>query len=74
MPIRVLRVLEYVFQDADTAQRNMDNWVEGLSLPNMTMRSARITDLNWTSLPADGKEVKYGSESNAPDVQRRQDG
>lgn len=69
MVIRVLRLLEYVFDDAETAQRNMDLWTVHFKAPHMTMRSAQITDFNWIEV-----EVKDGGESDAPDLQGRQDG
>lgn len=67
MAIRVLRLLEYVFEDAETAQRNMDLWTVHFKAPRMTMRSAQITDFNWIEV-----EVKDGSEGHHPDVQGRE--
>jgi hypothetical protein len=72
--IRVLRLLEYTFADAEAAQLNMDRWTHNLNLPRMTMRSAQITDLAWVLAPEGDKEVKHGSQSDSAQLQGREGG
>lgn len=42
MAIRYLRIIEYVFEDEDTAADNLARMTHTLALPHMTMRSATL--------------------------------
>jgi hypothetical protein len=47
--VRVLRIIEYVFENEEAAQQNIDRFTMNLSTVTMTMRSAILTELNWQS-------------------------
>ncbi len=56
MPIRVLRLIEYVYDTPDEAQKDMERWgvpANGSYSPNpsKSIRSAIISDLNWHPSP-----------------------
>jgi hypothetical protein len=51
--VRVLRLIEYVYEDAETAEKDMANWnapaigsVPRVG-PNKRIRSTILTDLDW---------------------------
>lgn len=41
--IRVLRVIEYEYPDAETQLADMDRWTANYKTKNMTMRSAVVS-------------------------------
>lgn len=54
MAIRVLRIIEYIYEDAKTAEQDMRNWnapADGMismgSHSKMQIRSTTITDLDF---------------------------
>jgi hypothetical protein len=48
MAVRVLRLLEYVYETADVAEVDMACWRASFRSGVMQMKSAVIQDLNWT--------------------------
>lgn len=40
--IRVLRVLEYIYDDVEKMAEDMARWTSTISVPRMTMRSASM--------------------------------
>ena len=51
--IRILRIMEYTYEDNDRAEEDMARWqmpsVGTRRHGNMTIKSAIITDLNYTT-------------------------
>ena len=56
--IRVLRIIEYVYDTPEVAERDMASWTHSLSMPNMRFKSATI--------PFETSEFK-GDSTNAED-------
>lgn len=59
MAIRILRLIEYVYQDEATMAKDMPRWTMGRVNPHMTMRSAILLPeaVQWlTGMP--GEEWK----------------
>jgi hypothetical protein len=54
MTVRVLRLIEYIYVDAEAAEHDMQRWTAAVFTDKMEMKSATIQHLNWTdSTPAD---------------------
>lgn len=42
MAIRVLRIIEYIYENAEIASRDIDNWTPNIRNKVMVMRSATL--------------------------------
>jgi hypothetical protein len=58
MPIRVLRLIEYVFDDEETYVRQMANMTASIKVAHMTMRSS-VMQPEYIEPGKEGEPVKF---------------